>query len=405
MAVLTAAADLGHSGRDEGVQAFAWAGLEMRVARTRARVDEAWHALEAYETASMFQSRAFIAAWAQAAAGACGETLIYVSAHRGEEPVLVLPLALRRYAGARVLTWAAQAHANYGMGLFHPDLMAEFASGERDIDALIKAIAHHVGADIVHLQNQPAHWAGRDNPFASSVRAMRSANDTFVLRLEDDFQKQYKRLFSSRTISNLKRKQRKLEDFGKVAFEGPQEQDRREDVLGWFFETKTAQLALSGRASPFSLSRIQQLYRSLARHTARFDIDALDVGGTHVAVGLTMREGNTAYLLNSVHQGAEYARCSPGALLLHRMVAQAHGHGARIYDFGPGALPYKLEWEPEETPLLFTTHLVNPLHVGAYALLVFKELVKAKVKRDPHLSGLVARVRAVKGRFAGGSQA
>lgn len=129
-------------------------------------------------TASMFQSRAFVATWAQAAAEASGETLIYVSAHRGKEPVFVLPLALTRSMGARVLTWAAQAHANYGMGLFHPDLIAEFASGARDIDALIEALGREVGADIVHLQNQPACWAGLANPFAASVRAMRSANQS-----------------------------------------------------------------------------------------------------------------------------------------------------------------------------------------------------------------------------------
>lgn len=143
----------------------------------------------------------------------------------------------------------------------------------------------------------------------------------------------------------------------------------------------------------------------MARDKVRFDIDALDVGDAHVAMGLTMREGNVAYLLNSVHQGAEFARCSPGALLLHRMVAQAHANGARIYDFGPGALPYKLEWEPEATPLLFTTHLINPLHVGVYALLVFKALAKAKVKRDPQLSALVARILDLQGRVCSGRQA
>ncbi len=188
---------------------------------------------------------------------------------------------------------------------------------------------------------------------------MLSANDTFVLTLEDDFQKQYKRLFSGRTLSNLKRKQRKLEELGKPAFERPQEASRRDGLLGWFFATKTAQLVASGSQSAFAQSQVLILYRTLARDGSRFDIDALNVDETHVAVGLSMREGRTTYLLNSVHQGAEFARSSPGALLLHRMVAAAHAGGSRVYDFGPGALPYKLEWEPKVTPLVFTTHLVN----------------------------------------------
>jgi len=405
MAVMTAAADVHRTGRDEHAQHFTWDGLDVVADRSRARAEHAWTSLEAFETAAMFQSRSFVSAWAQVATGTVGETLVYVVGRRGEEPVFVLPLAVTRKLGARVLTWAAQSHANYGMGLFHPDLIAEFARGARDIDALIMAVGRAVDADIVHLENQPAVWAARPNPFAASVRAMRSANDTFVLPLEDDFQKQYKRLFSGRTLSNLKRKQRKLEDFGTPAFETPREASRRDRMLGWFFATKTAQLATSGRGSPFSEVEVQDLYRSLARDVARFDIEALNVGDTHVAMGLSMREGRTCYLLNSVHQGAEFARCSPGALLLHRMVAAAHANGARVYDFGPGELPYKLEWEPQVTPLLFTTHLVNPVHVVAYAVLVFKALAKAKVKRHPRLSALVRQVRALKARVRQGGEA
>ena len=111
------------------------------VATSRARVDSAWQALEARGTASIFQSRGFLSAWAQTSAESGGETLLYVAAHQGATPVLMLPLALTRLGGARVLTWAAQAHANYGMGLFHPDLLASFNAGARDIDALILAMA------------------------------------------------------------------------------------------------------------------------------------------------------------------------------------------------------------------------------------------------------------------------
>ena len=164
-------------------------------------------------------------------------------------------------------------------------------------------------------------------------------------------------------------------------------------MLDWFFATKTAQLAQSGRGSPFAEPAIQDLYRLMSRDEQRFDLDALTVDDTPVAVGLTARDERTAYLLNSVHRGAEYARCSPGALLLHRMVAQSHAAGARVYDFGPGDLPYKREWEPEVVPLLFSVHLVNPMHLGAYAALVFFGIARATAKRSPRLSAWVRNIR------------
>lgn len=398
MAILTAAGDAGVALNTASMAPFAWAGYTVEAVPSLARLDADWRALEAFETASMFQGRDYVAAWLRTSAAACGEEPVFVTARRGEVLAFILPLAMTRRAGVRVLTWLGQSHSNYGMGLFHPDALAAGASEDWDVDLLVRELARRLGADLVHLDNQPAQWAGSSNPFLASMRSLRTANDTFVVRLDDDFGAHYKRLFSSRTLSGLKRKQRKLEDMGKVNFARPRDEARRSDVLGWFFAQKKLQLEQSGRSSPFDAPHIQALYLGLARHPAAFDVDELNVDTTRVAMGMTAHAGRTAYLLNTVHQGAEFARCSPGALLLHKMVAQAHAAGARIYDFGPGALPYKLEWEPAVVPLFSGTYLIHPKAILAYAAYVFGGLAKAKVKRSPTLSEWVRKLRAFNGR-------
>ncbi len=398
MAILTAAGDAGLPLTSTSVAPFTWAGYTVEAVPSLARLDAEWRALETLETASMFQGRDYTAAWLRTSAAACGEEPVFVTARLHDALAFILPMALTRRAGVRVLTWLGQSHSNYGMGVFHPEALAASARDDWDIDQLVCDLARRLGADLVHLDHQPAQWKGQANPFIASMRSLRTANDTFVVPLDEDFAAHYKRLFSSRTLSGLKRKQRKLEDMGKVSFARPQDEARSSDVLGWFFAQKKLQLEQSGRTSPFDAPHIQALYLGLARSTDTFDIDELMVDTTRVAMGMTAHAGRTAYLLNTVHQGAEFARCSPGALLLHRMVAQAHAAGARTYDFGPGELPYKLEWEPEVVPLFSSTHLIHPRAILVYAAYVFGGLAKAKIKRSPTMSEWVRKLRAFNGK-------
>lgn len=399
MAIVATARDAAAFTRDVvSPSAFAWQGYTIAFSPTPLPVEAAWRRLEGYETASVFQSFDYVQAWLRTAASATGEEPVFVTATRDGDVAFLLPMAVVRTMGVRALVWLGQSHSNYGMGLLHPDALDAAVREDWDVDAFLSEIARRVGADLVHLDNQPAAWAGRVNPFAACRRAMRTANDTFVVRLEDDFAAHYKKLYSSRTLSGLKRKQRKLEELGKVVFARPVAPDQRRDVLAWFFACKSTQLAQAGAWSPFDAAEIQALYRELSQSPQDFVVDELTVDGTRVAMGMTARAGRTAYLLNTVHQGDKYARCSPGALLLHRMVADAHAAGARVYDFGPGALPYKLEWEPAVVPLMASTHLVRAGGFPAYAALVIGGLLKAKVKRHPRLLALALRVRALTGK-------
>lgn len=391
MATVTAAAGLARARAEQPSDAFEWAGHLVQVGTALARLEGDWRALEGGATASVFQSWNFVGEWCASAAEAAGESPLFVVGRAFGEARFILPLAVVERAGVKVLTWLGQAHANYGMGIFHPDVLRALEPG--DIDTLMTDVARCVGAAVVHLDNQPARWGGHCNPFAASLRSFVTANDTFIVSLDEDFAAQYRRLFSGRTLSGLKRKQRKLDDMGPVSFVGPADDAARREVIDWFLAHKHDQLAQDGRASPFDEPGIRALYLGMARDTAAFEIDQLTVGGTRAAMGMTAFAGNVAYLLNTVHAGGEFARSSPGALLLHRMVARAHARGARTYDFGPGELPYKLEWEPAVVPLLATTYLVRPVGLHVHAASVFAVLAKSKIKRSPALSALARAAR------------
>ncbi len=370
---------------------FAWAGFSVELVRSMAGLESDWRRLEAIADASMFQGFDYLSAWIEIAAAASGEEPVFALGRRGSEIGFILPLALTRRHGARVLTWLGQEHSNYGMAVAEPT-----AFDGADVDALILSVARAVKAGLVHLDKQPAEWAGRPNPFAASKHSQISANDTFVVTLGEDFPALHGRLFSSKTLAGLRRKQRRLEDQGAVAFGTPGPGPERQAIVDWFMVEKRQQLDETGRSSPFDPPHIQALYAALARDEHGFIAEDLTVSGQRIAMGMTAHQGGTAHLINTVHVGGEFAKLSPGTLLLHRMVASAHDRGARIYDFGPGELPYKLEWDPKVIGLHTSTYLVSPAALPAYLVAVAMTAAKAKIKRDPKLMGFVEKLRGAR---------
>ena len=362
-----------------------WAGLDIDVGVPIEVLEAEWRALEAHRTASVFQSWSLALAWTTHAAAARQERPLIVTGRERGRLRMILPLGLVRQGGVDVVQWLAQSHANYGMGLFDPALLERIEAG--DTDQLIIAIAKQVGAGVVHLDRQPARWAGHANPFAASPCARRSANDTFVVALAADFAGQYARLFPKRALQPLKRRKRRLEEMGALSFTCPRETEAKQKAFRWFVARKREQLAETSGSNPFDEPGILPFYEALLAEDDLFEIDQVLVGTQRAALGMTLYGGGVAYGVNTAHV-AQFSRGSPGTLLQHHIIAKVHARGARAYDLGPGFLPYKMEWAPDVVPLLATSHAVGLRGVPMQVRLVIETLAKAQIKRSPRLSAL-----------------
>ena len=376
-------------------RAFRWSGLDVEIGVAPETLAQDWLALEATGTASVFQSHAFAALWIAHAAPARDEHALIVTVREAGVLRMLLPMSCTRHGRVTVLHWLAQSHANYGMALIAPDLLDHLDPSA--CDALVLQIARAVGADVVHLDRQPAEWAGRANPFAASPCARRTANDTYLVHLEADYAAQYKRIFPKRTLQPIKRLQRRLEEMGTLSFAPPQDAESRSRAFAWFVARKRDQLAETSGRNPFDEPGILPFYTALLEETGQFEIEQLLVGTQRAALGMTLHHGGIAYGINTTHADA-FARGSPGTLLQHRIIGKVHGLGARAYDLGPGYLPYKMDWSPQVIPLMAATHTVRLAGLPMQVRLVAGTLLKALIKRSPRLTRLwrsVGRMKAM----------
>jgi CelD/BcsL family acetyltransferase involved in cellulose biosynthesis len=368
---------------------FAWAGFDVSVGVCARAIEAEWRELERRAVGSIFQSFDYVDVWSRTAAGP-GEIPMIVTGRRDGMLAFVLPMAIVRRHGVRVLTWLAQGCANYGMALV--EAQAFDAIDAPTVQQLLKLVARVGKAHAVHLEAQPLRWGGRDNPFAQGPHARLDANDTFVLPLEEDFSAQYTRLFATSSRSRLKRKQRKLLQNFQVSYARITDRAQRNSMLNWFLEKKRQRLGEKGRPNVFENQTVQKLLFTLAGNTADFDIDALSADGEPLSLAMTIRAGETAFMINTAHVGAQFSGYSPGSLLLHWLVAALHERGIRVLDFGPGDLAYKRDWRPQVIPLMVTSFSVSPLGLPVSAGLALKAAIKRKVKRNERLLAIAVKI-------------
>ena len=395
MSVVDVYQGLGHrSETTSALTPFTWAHFDVEILTSPASLEADWRALERSGVASLFQTWHYVGDWLRTAAQASGETPYFVAGSHNREAAFILPLAIRRVGGVKVLMWLGQAHSNYGMGLYRRDVLE--AQGTLSFDTLIREIARRAGAHLVHLDMQPVRWMGFDNPFATSTASLLTANDSYVVHLEDDFQAQYKRLFSATSLSKMRRKWRRIEELGTAEFQHPEAEADRTAALDWFIDTKGEQLSSAGRPNPFAPDYIRKFYHALSRGRDSFLIDQLIVNGQREALGFSARDGRTGYYLNTVYANSPVTRYSPGFHLTHQLVSRLHESGVRVFDMGPGEVAYKFDWEPEIINLRAATHLISPLGIAQYLSFRSAVFIKSALKRNPTMINLVRRVLAWK---------
>lgn len=341
-----------------------------RIFRSMAEVEGVWRDLEPRATASPFQSFRWLEAWSRHVSPVRGEEpLIVVGSDAGGRPSFLLPLATQPAQGTSVLAWLGQEHATYAMGLFDDKCDARL-----DVAALREILAEvgraNPGISALNLKNQPTSWAGRSNPLAA-LGAQESANRSYQLRLDADFDNQVARTFKKHARGKLRRATQALAGLPGHALDTGTTVERRLALLDSFFAQKARQLAERGIGNPFQHPQIVAFYRDLAgagdNRPPLLECMGLVASGQTLATATSISFQDQRHLL-TLSLGTEdplLLKHSPGLALMRHHIGRAAADGISCYDFGAGDGQHKAIWQPDAVPL-FDTYL--PLSLRGYSV-------------------------------------
>ncbi len=205
---------------------------------------------------------------------------------------------------------------------------------------------------------------------------------------------------SSDTRKKLRYQTRKLEESGPLRFLTARTKEEASQVLEAFYEQKLQRFddknISSGFDSPQSraffartcISRIGDRESSVELHAllCGSKIIATYGGGEHL--------GRFHSMFNSFDAAPNYARYSPGDVLLSMLIETKCRQGKRIFDLGIGEGRYKQSW-CDQSELLFDTLIGLSARGKIYCKLTSaRQSLKRRIKQSKWAWPLIVKLRA-----------
>lgn len=264
---------------------------------------------------------------------------------------MALPLLKYRKDGAVRISFA-----DLGMSDFNAPLLGPAAPQTRAValaawKALRRALPR---ADIIQFEKMPPRIEGRINPLTLLGGLRECAVNGNLIETGEDFDV-WRHTLPRTVRKELERSWRVFNRHDGARFELIEDSQEALRVLAMMEEQQQVRLAELDLAYKLGDPVIAGCYREvLARHAATgfAALGVLRAGEEIVAALLGLRDRDTLVLVRISHGGKEWANCSPGRLVISRLMGAMHARGVRKFDFSVGNYAYKRRFGPVPQPLV-----------------------------------------------------
>lgn len=330
-----------------------------------------WSHLWSNAPTNAFQSYAWIAAWV--AHKKSDYNLRIGLVWHADRLVAVLPMAVHRFHGLRILEWAAQCVTDYCDGL------GEVA----DLQTAWNAVMQLGQIDLVRLKNIPR---GAKAQFLADCRDMQFAEDEICLKMtfQHPSSVAWVKSFTAKRRTLYKRRRRLLDEIGTVEITHC---DHIPDpaLLDTLHRLKQTWLATHRQGSYLiddGPDRLASLTRALAQ-IGRLHLSVMTCNGVVVAGSINIIHGDVFMVFMCTYD-AEFSRVSPGSLLMFENMRWALDAGFRTIDYLRGVEDFKREWANAETILYWVIGVVTR---RGRAALVLRRLMTASASVARRMNG------------------
>ncbi len=357
-----------------------------------------WTNFQQHAHTTAYNSYQWAAAW-QATVGAQLQVKSRILVGRGinGELLFILPLQIRRRWRLDVLEWHGSPDISYGFGLFSKC----FAGAARHwFEEHLAAVLGAVGEfDALCLLDMPESMLGLEHPLRRHFN-LTATNETFMLRLNREYDTVYERKRNAETRRANRRKDARLQEMGELTFRNVAEPSELKSVIDVMLKDKVSRLAANGIHGVFEATEHRMVHMLAAARqpdgTPMFSTHALQLDGKLLAVtfGGVMNSCYWFYISSLAPKGPE-TKHSPGDYALRRTIEACCEGGLGTFDFGPGSAVYKTGWTDETTKLHCLVQ-ARSLRALPFAMAIAVELwAKRRVKKIPLLKQLAFSVRRI----------
>jgi CelD/BcsL family acetyltransferase involved in cellulose biosynthesis len=384
---------------ERGAGTQAWSETS-RIARVELvgdmrEAETVWRSLEqSSQLSTPYQRFDFLSAWQHQVGEREGiRPFVVIAYDKERQPLLLLPLGVKREHGARVARFLGGKHATFNMALWRGDFAA--TATKADLDALVAGIRAHAQADVLALTQQPQRWIDVPNPFAQLASQM-SANDCPLLKMAPGEPPASR--ISNSFRRRLKGKERKLQTLPGYRYLLASSEVDITRLLDWFFTIKPQRMAAQKLPNVFADPGIEDFIRNacatrLAGGGHAIDIHALECDEEVIAIFAGVADERRFSMMFNTYTLSGNSKYSPGLILMRDIIDHYAERGGTSLDLGIGSDDYKRLFCKDDEPI-FDSFVALSLR-GRMAAAALSSLMSAKrlVKQTPALMQLAQRVR------------
>jgi CelD/BcsL family acetyltransferase involved in cellulose biosynthesis len=359
--------------------------------------ESVWRGLEqSNQLSTPYQRFDFLAAWQRQVGEREGiRPFIVIAYDKDRQPLLLLPLGVKRETGARVARFLGGKHATFNMALWRKDFAA--AATAADLDALMSGIRVHAQADVLALTQQPRRWMELPNPFAL-LPGQASANDCPLLTMAPGAPPASR--VSNSFRRRLKGKERKLQSLPGYSYRLATSDAEIKRLLDWFFTIKPQRMAAQQLPNVFADPGIEDFIRDacmtqLGGGGHAIDIHALECDEEVIAIFAGVADTSRFSMMFNTYTLSGSSKYSPGLILMRDIIDHYAERGVTSLDLGIGSDDYKRLFCKDDEPI-FDSFVALSMR-GKIAAAALSSLMRAKrlVKHTPALMQIAQRVRGV----------
>ncbi len=323
--------------------------MYIKIYREITSIRDIWLELQLNGVCYIFQTIEWTEDWLNTAGKAQNVEpfVVLVSEAPQVSPSLIIPLAIRRVGGVRILMMMGGFHADYASAVMRKTCGAIYSDG------LWQSIVLHAkrcNVDLIWINNLPPSLGDIPNPLlAQNCRNIGMAHSVSLTGSWTDF---YGTRIKSKLRSDSRRRAKRLMEFGEMSFKVAEDKEEADRLTQIMIKQKEDWYKAMGIKDQFAESANREFYlmRNRGKATPPPHVSALSVNDNIIAVHWgEIHDGRFYHLMPSYDM--EWEKYSPGRLLLEKLLEWCFSEGLDIFDFTGGGEAYKLEWANIELPL------------------------------------------------------
>jgi CelD/BcsL family acetyltransferase involved in cellulose biosynthesis len=337
-------------------------GCDIYACADLSTISPIWDAFQKRAYCTPYQSRAWIEEWFGKSDKLSITHPWIILVFEGGVLRLLAPLAVENRPLANRLVWMAQDINDYNAPIVDQAWLADLPA-ERAAK-IWQQITHSAsGADYIHLTRQPAMLGAHFNPFQGDSAASFSSSAHF-LNLHRNWNELYPSIRSSKSRRRLREKLNRLRKSGDLRIRQLRDTDQKAAGISQAMAWKTAQLDRTGGRNPFGNGQTENILVGLAGTPAARDlirVFALEVNGEQLAITVALAHGDVFNVYITAYDEDKFSKCSPGTIMLVKLIELAARSGYQKFDLSIGDEPYKYDWCDGLLDMSYQSEAINIL--------------------------------------------